>query len=305
MKFGVVGIGKWGQKVTKEYIALMNDGLLDSVVICDADNSKLKLFPDAESCNKVDELIGKVDAVHICTPNTSHYEIASRFLRSNTHVLIEKPMAENEDEASKLVEMALSKNLVLQVGHIFRFANIVRAMRDLYLQNKFGEVSCLNLAWTHMLQPIPNSDVIYDLLPHPMDIINFITSEWPTEFVGVGRSVRKKGTIEMCYLQAIYESGKVANVYLSWVSHVRRRYIEIVGSKSSLVGDCAKQEAVIYDGTQNETRVDVEPNNTIREEILNFANTIKNRENQPNSGIIGMQSIQLIKKAQFAVKNRS
>ena len=129
MKVGVIGIGRWGTKVAREYIALMNEGTIDSVVLCDTNESQLRQFNGcAELCNEFNEFIKKVDAIHICTPNNTHYEIAKEALENNVHVLIEKPMAESLTEAFKLVELALSKNLVLQVGHIFRFANIVLSL---------------------------------------------------------------------------------------------------------------------------------------------------------------------------------
>lgn len=301
MKVGVIGIGRWGTKIAREYIALMNEGVVDSVILCDTNESQLRQFNgSAELCNDFNEFIKKVDAVHICTPNNTHYEIAKETLENDIHVLIEKPMAESLTEAFKLVELALSKNLVLQVGHIFRFANIVREIRRMYLNNHFGKILYFNLAWTHLIPPMSGTDVIYDLLPHPLDILNFITEEWPIDFDGMGIKVRAN-TIEACYIQAIYESRKIANIHLSWINPIRRRYIEVVGTKKVLVGDCVTQEATVYD-EKGGKKLDIKPNNTIREEILNFIKTIESGKNEPNSGIVGIRSIEMINKARKSIK---
>jgi len=301
MRIGIIGIGRWGIKVVREYLELAKENIVESVTLFDLDSSKLMKFKDSAAiCTDFREFTKQVDAVHICTPNTTHYEIARKMLDNDIHVLIEKPMSETSDQAFRLVELALSKNLVLQVGHIFRFANIVKKIRELHLHNEFRKIIYFNLAWTHSIPPIRGTDVIYDLLPHPLDILNFIIGDWPIEFNGVGVTSRTN-TIEACYLQAIYENGAIANIHLSWISPIRRRYIEVVGMNKTLIADCVKQEGTIY--SENATRkLDVEPNNTIREEILNFIKTIKDGKNEPNSGIVGIRSIEMVKKARDSVK---
>jgi len=301
MKIGVIGIGRWGTKVAREYIALKEEGIIEEVILCDIDSSRLKQFSDvAIVTTSLDDVLNKVDGIHICTPNSTHYEIAKKALERDVHVLVEKPMAESLTDSFKLMELAISKNLILQVGHIFRFANIVRTIKKLFLNGYFGKLIAINLQWTHLIDPIPNIDVIYDLLPHPLDIINFITGDWPIEFSGVGKKVRTNA-IEICYLQAYYESGLIANIHLSWLSPIRRRYIEIIGSKHTLIGDCVIQEAKIYDNEGNCKKLEITPNNTIREEILNFIKAIRNGKNEPNSGIIGIRSIEAVEKARKSI----
>ena len=111
----------------------------------------------------------------------------------------------------------------------------------------------------------------------------------------------RTNTIEDCYIQAIYNSRRIANIHLSWVNPLRRRYIEVVGTKRTLVGDCVSQKATIYDGDEWK-KLDIVPNNTIREEILNFVKAVESGKNEPNSGIVGMRSIEMINKAEESVK---
>ena len=301
MKLGVIGIGRWGKKVAREYIALMNEGVIDSLILCDIDHSKLKEFADvAQVTTNIDECLSNVDGVHICTPNSTHYELTLKALNSNVNVLVEKPMAENVNQAFSLVEKAMSKGLILQVGHIFRFANIVRKIKEIYEKNTFGELYYIRLSWTHKIQPIKNTDVIYDLLPHPLDIINFITGKWPEKYIGTGRSVLTKRFVEVAFIDAIYDTFH-ASIHLSWLDPIKRRELVIVGSKATLVSDCVKQWGEVHypDGTKETVRV--EPNNTIRDEALNFIESIKTGRNNYNSSIIGVRSIVEIDRARDAV----
>lgn len=297
MKIGVIGIGRWGTKVAKEYIVLMNEGIIDSVILCDADSSRLKPFADvAITCNQLDDVILKVDGIHICTPNSTHYEIAKKALESGVHVLVEKPMTTDHNQAYELVELATAENLILQVGHIYRFANAIRKIKELYENDYFGDVYYFNLTWTHIMLYMEGVDILWDLLPHPLDILNFITRKWPVVFVGVGRAFRRSALNEVVSLQAIFDDGIFANIHLSWLSPIRRRILEIVGSKRTALVECVKQEIKIFEENE-EKLLEVEVNNTIKDEALNFIRAIETGKNNFNSSIVGARNVEMIERA--------
>jgi len=297
MKIGVIGIGSWGTRVAREYVALMNEGIIDSVILCDTDNSRLRPFADvAVTSNKLDEVIRRADGVHICTPNSTHYEIAKKVVESGIHVLVEKPMTTDHNQAYELVEIATAENLILQVGHIYRFANAIRKTKELYEKNYFGDVYYFNLTWTHLMPYMENVDILWDLLPHPLDILNFITKKWPVEFVGVGRAFRRSKLNEVSSLQAIFDNGIFANIHLSWLSPIRRRILEIVGSKRTALVECVKQEIRIFEGNE-EKFLEIEVNNTIRDEALNFIRAIETGKNNFNSSIVGARNVEMTEKA--------
>ncbi len=301
MRAGVIGIGYWGSKVAEEYIGLMQKGVVDSLILCDINESKLEPFiHKAQTCHQIDKVMKNIDIVHVCTPNYSHYGITRKALESGASVLVEKPMAEDVNHAFDLVELSMSKGLILKVGHIFRFANIVREISKLCASGSFGEPYYYSFEWTHLIQPRENVDVIYDLLPHPLDIMNFLTNKWPISFMGIGKAFRRSKLAENAFIEAIYD-GFTANFHLSWVIPIKRRKLEIVGSKKSIVADCVKQTAVIYEESGSKELI-VNPNNTIRDEILNFVESVKTGKSDHNSSIIGVRNIEMIDQARKSVK---
>ena len=57
--------------------------------------------------------------------------LAMAALKAGKHVLVEKPLAANSEQARKLVEEAAARNLVLMVDHTFVYTDAVRKIREL------------------------------------------------------------------------------------------------------------------------------------------------------------------------------
>ncbi|MFT4416631.1 Gfo/Idh/MocA family protein [Fredinandcohnia humi] len=100
-------------------------------------NSLEEVFQDPE-----------VDAVSICTWNNSHAEISIGALRGGKHVLVEKPLSMNVEEALRVEEAVRESNKNLQVGFVRRFATNTKVLKSFIDTGKLGEIyyakaSCL------------------------------------------------------------------------------------------------------------------------------------------------------------------
>ncbi len=273
MKIGIIGAGYWGKKLIGEYKELDVE-----LIVCDL------VVPDTIK----DYKNLKVDAVHIATPNETHYEIAKYFLENGVHVLLEKPMALNSAEAWKLVELAEYNNLILQVGHIFRFDNSVRKIKELIKNNELGDINYVKMQWTTMLDPHPDEHIIWDLAPHPIDILNFIFGEWATDNNAVITQSDKWALILIEYPSFF------ASIELSWVDYWRKtRSITINGSKGMV--DVNLMDQTMFIGKKEQGKMEsIEPGNTIKEEITNFINAVKNKDRSLNSGVFGAKTVETL-----------
>ena len=81
-----------------------------------------------------------IDAVHICTPNASHYPMAKDALLAGKHVLCEKPLSISVDEAQELVTLAHERNLRNCVCHNLRYYPMVQQMRRMREDGDLGQV---------------------------------------------------------------------------------------------------------------------------------------------------------------------
>ncbi|MFR1831537.1 MAG: Gfo/Idh/MocA family protein [Lachnospiraceae bacterium] len=73
-----------------------------------------------KACSSLEELLSLVDAVSICTPNSTHTELSVSCLKAGKHVLCEKPFAPTEEECKEAIRYAKLTGKVAMMGLCYR-----------------------------------------------------------------------------------------------------------------------------------------------------------------------------------------
>jgi UDP-N-acetylglucosamine 3-dehydrogenase len=318
IEIALLGAGYWGTKIAREYLNIQNTSELASLVTIadvsrnalDTISSDLKTDGVMLTTHYQDVFEDKnVDAVHIAVPNEFHYEMARRGLESGKNVLIEKPMATTSREAFKLASLADEAGLVLQVGHIFRFNNALRFLKRILREGQLGRIYYANLIWTtYMLAPPKNRDIVFDLAPHPIDILNYLFAEWPIRVDAIGESFVRGSTHqeEVAFINLEFPETILANVHVSWIQQGRKeRTVMVVCEKGAIECDALNQTVTAYANAESDKPIpmfpsadnnmpEFNPNNTIRSMQLHFIERIKGRGPQFNSAMIGARTVQVL-----------
>ena len=127
LKIGIIGCG--GIANGKHMPALRQLPNVEMVAFCDiiverAEKAKVDFgTPDAKVYENYKDLIAdeSIDVIHVCTPNRSHSFITVDALDAGKHVMCEKPMAINSEEALKMIEAAKRNNKKLTIGYQSRY----------------------------------------------------------------------------------------------------------------------------------------------------------------------------------------
>jgi predicted dehydrogenase len=82
----------------------------------------------------------RIDFVSIVTPNASHFAIAEAFLKSGIHVVCDKPLTHNLEQAQQLVKLVEQTKLVFAVTHNYTGHPLVRHARELFRSGQMGQV---------------------------------------------------------------------------------------------------------------------------------------------------------------------
>lgn len=316
VRIAVIGAGYWGTKLAHEYSLLSKSiaGVsLRSVV--DVSRERLNALKSElkndgiEFCSDYREVLGdgEIDAVHIALPNQLHYETARMALESGKHVLVEKPMTTSSREALKLASLSEEKGLVLQVGHIFRFSKALHKVREIISQGILGKIFYADVIWASYTKPPKDRDIVFDLAPHPIDVLNYLLDEWPTTVSAIGSSFLRNEVDreEVAFVNLRFPNSVLANVCVSWIDHgAKERSVRLVGEKASLECDALNQTVTIH--TQEQTqKAEVVANNTIRDMQLHFIDRIRGRGPLFASPLVGVATVQVLEAITHSIKTES
>lgn len=315
LNVAVIGVGYWGKKIASEYALIGNNSSnVNLLGVCDVFDDNLKFCKeryDVPYLAKTPQEIfsnPEIDAVHICTPSITHYDICREALKHRKHVMVEKPMTLNSLEAMKLVDLAREKNLVLSVGHIYRFDAAIEKAKNLFENDWFGDLYWMKLTWASLMPLMTGRDVITDLAPHPFDILNFITNDWPTKVTCVAKAHRKDQNEETAHITSEFENNLMAHIEISWLNPERIREVQIMGSDRFAKIDCITQKINAYE-KDHFHEVPVERSNTIKEELSHFIKCIRQDCDgdytflNKNNGTVGANVVKLLEITQKAMRN--
>jgi predicted dehydrogenase len=244
---GVAGCGYWGSKHVRALRA--TPGVAD-VVLIDSQQQRtealLRSHPGARCFASLDDALPHVDAVVIATPATSHVTLALSALAAGKHVLVEKPLATSSAGARQLIDAAAEAGVVLMVGHTFEYNAAVWKLRELVESRELGELYYVDSARLNLGLYQADVNVIFDLAPHDISIINFVLGARPTGVQATAFRHADRRFEDVAYLQLFYdELGVTANVHVSWLDPAKVRRTTVVGSKKMAVyNDMAAEERI-------------------------------------------------------------
>jgi len=101
-----------------------------------------------------------IDAVTICTPSGLHAEQAIKAIRANKHVLIEKPLATEIEDAEKVYEEAKKYNKIVDVVAQLRLSKSVRRIKKALTEERLGKITLVELQMVYY-----RSDEYYNSAP--------------------------------------------------------------------------------------------------------------------------------------------
>tara|TARA_B100001057_G_C22824312_1_gene940748 strand:+ start:373 stop:1365 length:993 start_codon:yes stop_codon:yes gene_type:complete len=220
VKVGVIGIGNMGWHHAR-VLSLLRDA--DLIGVADPDPDRGQLATEQFGCRwfaDYQDMLSEVEAVCIAVPTLLHHSVGLACLNSGVHVLIEKPIAASQDEATSLIDAASRAGRLLQVGHIERFNP---AFRELLKVVANEEVVVLE-GRRHS----PHSDrandvsVVLDLMIHDIDLVLELARAPVVRLAAAGgRSA--DGPIDYVNATLGFENGVVASLTASKMSHRKIR----------------------------------------------------------------------------------
>lgn len=327
IKIGIIGFGYWGPNLVRNF-SNQKDGVVTKIAESRTDRHDYisKLYPGISIVADANELIHAkdVDAVVIATPVFSHYKLAKEALLAGKHVLLEKPMTASVDESKELIDLAKRKDLVLMVDHTFLYTGAVQKMKALIDGNQLGKLQYFDSTRINLGLFQPDVNVLWDLAPHDISILNFLVKNKPYSVNATGVSHTNNGIENVGYMTVNYEDNFIAHFNCSWTSPVKVRSTLIGGDEKMLVyNDLEPSEKIrIYDTgyshssdeEKNKVLVDYRTGDVFIPKLsnqealfgvaLDFIECIIHSKEPLANAELGLEVVKVLEASQLSIKNK-
>ena len=237
---GVIGVGYWGPNLLRNF---NNVSGAEARWAADLDDARLAhigdLYPSVTTTKDYRQMFDD-DATHavvVATPADTHCRLACEALEAGKHVFVEKPMAVSEEECRQMVAAAEKADRKLMVGHTFLFNNAVYRIKELIDSGELGEIYYVYINRVNLGLFREDCNVVWDLAPHDIAILNWLMGSSPDRLTAVGHSYVQPDIEDVAFVNLQYPGNVMAHLHVSWLDPNKVRTITVVGSKKMLVYD--------------------------------------------------------------------
>ena len=314
INIAVIGAGNMGRHHARNYYELETAEL---IAIADADESKKELAEKfgCKFYKDYKEMLEKekIDAVSIAVPTKFHKQVAFDVIKKGKHILLEKPIADNIQDAEEIIKEAKAYKIKLMIGHIERFNPAVQKLKELIDVGKLGQISSIIARRVGLFIPqIQNVNVILDLAVHDIDVINYLVGMEPKiVHKNSGEALSSlNGVDDYAELFLKYDQGISGFIQVNWITPIKIRNLSVTGTKGYAELNYITQELVVHEsnynpayqdfkdfvvkfGTPNEIKLNIKIEEPLKLELKHFIDCILENKEPLVSGEDGLSALRV------------
>jgi UDP-N-acetylglucosamine 3-dehydrogenase len=298
----VIGTGFWGKNHARAYKEMQSANL---VAICDVNAVRaksvahqfgVKAYTDSARMLRDKE----IEAVSVCTWSTVLADEALKAVLAGKHVLVEKPMAANSEQARNLLRTADENGLHITVGFLMRFIPGLQNIQESITNKKIGSMVCATAKrvsqWPDRIGDV---GVVKDTAIHDIDAMRYITNEDPVSVSAKVGSMKNKRFEDYAQIMLTYENGESAFIESNWLTPYKTRTLTVTGSEAIMKLDYITQELWIENARES-----IQPRYPVQEplkrELQHFVECITEKKTPRVTGMDGIKALEIAEAAMMS-----
>ncbi len=318
LRFGLVGAGAIAQSHAQGLrvaAGVQLVGVADTRL--EAAQALAEEFSDCAAFASHQELVSSdIDAAIVCTPPATHDAIVTDLVGKKVHVLCEKPLCFDADNARSLVQAAESAGVVLTMASKFRYVeDVIRAKSAIasgilgniiLCENTFSSRVDMTQRWNSD-PSVSGGGVLIDNGTHSVDIMRYILGPVAEVMALEGRRTQQTAVEDTARLFIRSHDGVMGSIDLSWSMHKEiDSYIDVYGSHGTLrVGwqeskyrQTSSPDWVVFGDGYNKVEA-------LKRQIENFRGAILGTESLLIGGEDAVASVAVIQAAYESMRSNS
>jgi len=311
-KVVVVGAGNWGKNLVQNFYDL---GALAGVADVSPDLRQkaaatcpgIQLYEDYREVLTTD-----VSAMVFATPAPTHYRFAKAALEAGKDVFIEKPMTLNTQEAKALAEAADQQNRILMVGHLLLYQPAIAWIRDYLSSGKAGKVWHVMAQRAKLGRVRSQENVWWSFAPHDVSVVLDLLGNPQLKGVQAsGHAMLRPKVEDNVHVDLTFDKGQTAHIHASWYHPLLQRSTTIIAEQQMLVYDEVTQQITVYEKSvdanlsnvdQGSWVADVATTQPLQLECQHFLDCLETRQQPRSNGWNGVAVVEILEKAQEAMR---
>jgi UDP-2-acetamido-3-amino-2,3-dideoxy-glucuronate N-acetyltransferase len=310
----IVGAGRWGKNHVKTANGLLKP---EQIIVCDFSEEARKVVkginPDINFTTDFDSVINnkEINAVIIATPAETHFGIAKRVMEAGKNVLVEKPITLVPNEAEELLDLSLSLNLKLMVGHVLLFHPAVLRIKSDIEKGKIGKLQYVYSNRLNLGAIRSEENALWSFAPHDISVIQYLVGDNPISIQANGGAFVQQGIEDSTLTFLTYPDNIKAHIFVSWLHPFKEQRMVIIGDKGMYVfEDSLKTEKLKFykKGFENKDGViekfdadyeviEFENKMPLTEEQKHFYESIINNTTPRTDGKHALEVLEILSKA--------
>jgi predicted dehydrogenase len=291
VRVGIVGTGYLGRLHARILTEMPEANVVGFVEPDDAIAADIAATLNLKRFDSVASLAREIDCAVVATPTTTHFDVARELLEAGCDVMVEKPITPSVEDAQRLIDIANSRNRILQVGHVERYNPAITAVAPILKNVLYVEAERLGVFVGRSL----DIDVLLDLMIHDLNLVLSFLGQRVVDVRAVGVAVMTE-KVDITNVRLEFENGAVANLTASRVSQDRVRKIRFFSREAYISVDTKEQEVKGYrlaGKTVLPIEVTVTKQEPLRAELEAFVECVRTRTRPLVSGEDGLAAVEL------------
>lgn len=193
----LIGCGSMGEEHIKNIYYKQNVNIR---VVCDTDVKRAKNLKVKYNAQRIETDYNKVvssedvDVVIIATYPSTHYAILKECIEHGKHVICEKPLSDNLEDAKKMAKLITDNpETKVLVGYILRHNKTYQKVKEMISSGKIGFPVIMRMSqnhhtmdWNKYLNLIKETSPIVDCGVHYLDVMRWFTGAEIIDINGIG-----------------------------------------------------------------------------------------------------------------------
>jgi UDP-N-acetylglucosamine 3-dehydrogenase len=317
IRTGVIGVGSMGQNHARVYNEISN-----FVAVADPNEEQGRRVAERFGVtwySDYREMLGEVDAVTIAVPTALHREVAESVAAMNVHLLVEKPLAGNMEDAQAIIAAAKASGITLAVGHVERHNAIVANAKMCIDNGEWGNILTLSAKRVSSYPSrIRDVGVLFDLTIHDVDVICYLVNSPVKKVYAAGGKLMNGQHEDHVNLVMGFEDGRMGICETNWLTPMKVREMNITTTACYINLNYLTQEIEILSSKFGEIdesnlyqppmdiskqKISLKGEEPLKRELVDFLAAILEKRPPLVTGEEGLNVVKIVEAGLKSVKN--